>query len=147
MAITPGDNTWATVSEADAILSQQVGSADWFALPTAEDPAEGGESKEAYLVTAYRWLKGTYGLAASASASDALKEAQSLAANWLITYREDYQERESLIASGVEEFKWSRWEEKLGSVSPPRFIVDILIGLGVGGSNQAVQLYGDDYDR
>ncbi len=146
MAITPGINTWATVDEADTILSQQIGSTDWFSLPVKTE--KGGDSQEAFLVTSYRWLSGIYGIGATASAPDQLKLAQILAAQWLISYSADYNDREALIASGVESFDWSQWSEELRSgVNPPRFIVDIMIGLGAGGSNQAIQLYGEDYSE
>ncbi len=145
MAITPGVDTWATVDEADDILSQQIGSEDWFALPVKTE--QGGPSKEAYLVTAYRWLSGVYGIGSDGAAPDDLKLAQSLAGEWLLTYNDDYRDREALIASGVEEFDWSQWSEKLRSgVKPPRQITDILMSLGFGGLNQAVQLYGEDYN-
>lgn len=146
MALIPGTDTWATVSDADALLALRVGTQQWFALPEVS-PAPGDDSKEAYLGTAYQWLKGMYGLAASASAPAALKEAQILAANWMIDNRAEYEKRETLSASGVEDFSWSQWSETLGGVEVPRFISDLMISLGIGGSNQAPQLYGDDYER
>lgn len=146
MALTLGVNSWVTVAQADAFLGDRIGTAPWFALEeTATEPGE--ESKETYLTTAYQWLSGAYGIGADAAAPQSLQDAQTLAANWLIGNREDYEKRESLVASGVEEFEWSRWNEKLGDVAVPRFISDLMIGLGIGGANAAVQLYGDDYDR
>lgn len=146
MAFAVGTNSWASVEEADALLGDRIGTGAWFALD--ESPASpGDESKQGYLIIAFDWLSGAYGIAASDGAADALKKAQSLAAFWLIGNREEYEKRQSLIAGGVEEFKWSRWEETLAdSTEIPSFISDIMIGLGVGGSNQVVQLYGDDYE-
>lgn len=144
MPLTPGTDTWATVAEADALLALRVGTQAWFALDEAPT-APGDESKDTYLGTAYQWLKGMYGLAATAAAPDALKEAQILAANWLIGNKIEYEKRETLTASGVEDFSWSQWSEKLGDVEVPRFISDLMINLGIGGGNGSVQLYGEDY--
>lgn len=146
MAITPGADTWATVAEADTLLEKRIGTTAWFALdPTPATP--GAESKETYLTTAYQWLGGMYGIGADAAAPDNLKAAQILMANWLITNRKDYEARESLSAAGVEEFDWSRWGEKIGEVGIPRFISDLILSLGIGSANDAVQLYGEDYQE
>lgn len=147
MAITPGVDTWATVAEADAYLTNLVGASNWFALPIS-NTTPGTASKEAYLVSAFYWLSGVYGLAEDAAAPDLLKRAQAIAAQWLIENQEDYKAHDAIIASGVTEFSWSQWTEKLAtSVRPPRSVSSILVQLGIGGSNQAVQLYGEDYSE
>lgn len=146
MAITPGTDTWVTLEEAEALLSRRVGTSEWFAL-NDEAVSPGEESKETYLTTAYQWLSGMYGLGADASAPDDLKAAQSLFANWLISNRKDYEARESLSAAGVQEFDWSRWGEKIGEVGIPRFVSDLILNLGIGSANAAVQLYGEDYQE
>jgi hypothetical protein len=144
MALVVGTNSWATVAEADAILENVIGSGNWFALPA--NAAPGSASRETYLVSAFYWLSGAYGIPASVSGSDVLKRAQALAAQWMIAEWDGYRKREGLIAGGVEEFEWSRWRERLRTtVEVPRFIADLLIEIGAGGSNVAVQLYGEDY--
>jgi hypothetical protein len=35
MPLTPGTDTWATTTEADAYLLKRVGTADWFLLDEA----------------------------------------------------------------------------------------------------------------
>lgn len=144
MSIIVGQNSWVTVLEADAYLETKTGSQGWFLLNTS--PATPGEpSKESYLITAFYWLlDDSFGLSASLT-SDLIKRAQFEAAYFLLNYSSEYEDREAKIAMGVNDFKNSKWEETLGSVTKPRRILDILASAGYSGSSRFAQLVGEDY--
>jgi len=145
MSFAVGTNSWASVADADSYLEFIPGSTDWFAMD--DSPATpGAESKESYLVMAFQWLISASqftGLSSSLS-SDNVKEAQIEAGLFLLHYREDYFKRSTLIASGVESFKMSRFSEKLGRVDIPDYIANKLSDYTVY-AGRTVQLGSEDY--
>ena len=132
--ITIGSNSWVTVIEADAYLSDRVDTTEWFALPdtniVAGTPVPGTPCKEGYLIMAYRWLRSRPGLVLPSSSTDsALLEAQILSANWVLNWMDDVERRDALRATGVTAFDFSKWKESLSSDPPlPSFILGLLNG-------------------
>lgn len=133
MAIIIGTNSWATVAEADAYLTNKVGTSSWFAL--AETPTSPGDpSKESYLIMSYEYLLSNCGYSIPADSTDEnVKKAQIEFAYYLLNNQEAFDERSEIIASGVKEFKASKWSEKYadnlnGEVMLPRVVQNYLKG-------------------
>ena len=142
MPLIVGQNTWETLGEANNYLEYRLGTSEWFDLPDTADP--GAKSKEVYLVTAFYWLLSSAEVSLSKSLTDEnVKNAQSEAALFLLNYREEYEKRQALIASGVEEFKYSKWSETLAKVSLPENIKGLLISYNC--TSFITTLEGDDY--
>ena len=141
MALLVGTNSWETVAEADTYLGDRVDSTGWFDLADIAEKAGGG-SKESYLVTAFRWLRNTRQLTLSDSLTDqVVKDAQSEAALFLISYQDEYEDREAAIASGVKSFGVSKRRESLEELVLPQRILDTLQAF-MGGLN-FVELTGE----
>jgi hypothetical protein len=135
MALTPGTDTWATTTEADAYLLKRVGTADWFLLDEA--PATpGADSKETYLTTAYYTLLGHPEVTISPSnTSDAVKNAQIEFALYLVQNYSSHTERDAAQAQGLSEFEFSERKEKFtgsGGVSLPSTVRGLLSGYFTG---------------
>ena len=123
MALIVGDNSWETVAEADAYLINRIGASNWSLLDNL--------TKEQYLITSFYWLlyDSSYNLDKTLT-DDFIKHAQSESALFLLNYYNEYSKREALVASGVIEFTFSKWQEKLGSLSKPKTVDDIIINNG-----------------
>jgi len=145
MSLTVGQNSWATISEADTYLGNKIKTTEWFALDNA--PSElGAESKETLLSTAYYWLKGSPELNISASATDVnVKNAQIEAAWFLYNNYDELKEREAAIYTGVEDFSLSKRSENLNMdyLQIPSFITGMLRDYGI--RNTSADLLGE-YD-
>lgn len=142
MALVVGQNSWVTISEADDYLTDSVNAFSWFDIPSSLGP--GVLSKESLLVTAYYWLTndGRFDLPAS-STNDLVKYAQIELAWWIFQHSVEFLKREALITSGVKEFEYSKWREKLGKQELPPRIVGSLSSFKC--SNNVVTLGGPDY--
>ena len=142
MPLIVGQNSWETVEEADFFLTYRLDTSQWFALPDTANP--GIESKEVYLISAFYWLLSSDEVSLSKSLTDEnVKHAQSEAALFLLHYHGEYEKRQALIASGVKEFKYSKWSETLTKVRLPESIKGLLISYSA--SFAIVTLEGDDY--
>ncbi len=128
MAIVVGTDSWTTVVEADAYLSNRINAEGWFALP--DPPANSGEvSKESLLISAFHWLMSAPQLSLPSSlSSDDIKNAQIEAAWFLYEHYSALNERRAAIFTGVEEFGLSRRKEKLNiaNLRIPDFIIGSL---------------------
>jgi hypothetical protein len=145
MAILVGENSWATIAEANAYFTSRPGSSNWFAL---EDVAvtPGGDSKEGFLITAFYWLTDdSFGLTGS-SGSVLVRRAQFEAAIFLLNYSRDYYNRQALEAGGVTSFMASRWTENLSKVTKPSNVTNILYSGNFSSGNTFVQLTGETYE-
>lgn len=139
MALAVGTNSWVTRAEANTYFEDRIETAPWDALTDAD--------KDKYLVTAYRWLFHYTGITAPATADeDAVKYGQCEAALFLISFYDDYNNRAALYASGVRDFKKSKWEEELAKATLPDIIINYFDEAGYwdGGEAAMVMLENDD---
>lgn len=149
MSLVVGTNSWATVSEADTYLEDIAGTEDWFNLDDDPGVNQGAESKSTYLVSAFRFLMyhpNLDGLTADLT-SDQVKNAQIEMALFLSRYQGDFEERQSLVSSGVESFKAGRWEEDYSTSYPslPGKVFALLSDYFVAYGSGVAQLRGEDY--
>lgn len=145
MALVVGTNSWASVAEADALLTDRIDAETWFALADV-GAAPGERSKEALLVSAFHWLSGSPQLSISSSVTDAnVKNAQIEAAWFLQEYYEEMKDRRAALATGVETLRMSRRTERLNirNLGIPGYILGMLGSYQV--SNTTVTLRGE-YD-
>lgn len=117
MALVIVSNSWVTLVEADAYLTNKVGSKEWFSLDdTPTSP--GDESKESFLITAFNYLITKAGYVIPADTTDSnVKAAQTEFAYYLYVYGAAYEDRINAQSSGVTEFKLSKWSEKYSEQS------------------------------
>lgn len=112
MALVIGSNSWVTLTEADDYLTNKVGSQEWFTLNDEPDSA-GEESKESYLITAFNYLVTKAGYCIPKESTDSnVKAGQIEFAYYLFSQGSAYEDRINAQASGVTEFKLSKWSEK-----------------------------------
>ena len=110
MSLIVGTNSWSTIAEADAYLTDRINASAWFLLSDQDDPGE--LSKESLLVSSFYWLFGAPDLEISKSSSDSnVKNAQIEAALWLLTYSEQLEERRAAMFSGLSSFRYSKRSE------------------------------------
>ena len=110
--IIVGTNSWVTLAEADTYFESRAQSDSWTALST--------DNKNIYLITAFNWIFYDPGfLAPASSTNQAVKNGQCEAALYLIDYGVEHEKREALLSMGVENFKYSKWSEKLGETKKP----------------------------
>jgi hypothetical protein len=119
--MTVGIDSWATVAFADSYVDGKYGEATWPPLPST--------NKEKLLITAFRKLSATFGIAASATAEN-IKQAQVEMALFILHYFKDIEKRGALQAMGVKSFNIAGFSESYGSgesfLVPP--IVEALLG-------------------
>ena len=117
MALVVGTNSWVTLVEADAYLTNKVGTQDWFSL--TDTPTNPGDaSKESFLITAFNYLITKAGYVIPSDSTDAnVQAAQTEFAYYLFVYGAAYEDRINAQASGVTEFKLSKWSEKYSESS------------------------------
>lgn len=119
------------MAEANAYMTGRFGGGGWFVLTLAV--------REQLLITAFRWLV-SEGVPKTAT-SDGAKWGQIELAWFINNNLAEYEDREALIASGVESFKLSKWEERLSKNGLPKKIKDLIAGdINLGG-------YFPDYTR
>lgn len=112
MALVVGQNSWVTVIEADAFLTDRINAEDWFVLAAAG--AAGVVSKSTLLASAYRWLLNAPQLELSSSLTDDnIKNAQIEAAFFLLEHYNALNQRRAAMSTGVESFKLLGKSEKL----------------------------------
>lgn len=127
MGLVVGTNSYASLAEADAYLTDRIGATGWFALSDTPS-APGEDSKESMLVSAYYWLTGSSMLDLPAtSSSPAIKNAQIEAALYLSEFYLGMKNRRAKIAQGVESFRLGDRQESLSS--SPSEIPDHILGL------------------
>ncbi len=127
MALAVGTNSWATIAEADTLLTDRIDAEAWFALSDTGSPGE--RSKESLLVTAFSWLLGSSQLSLSVSLSDSnVINAQIEAAWFLQEYYQEIADRRAAIASGVLVLTMSKRREELSinNLGIPDFILGML---------------------
>ena len=147
MSLIVGTNSWVSVAQADAYLTDVPEATDWFNL--VEDPIEaGGEAKTSYLILSFRTLvthPDLNGLSASTT-DEKVNDAQIELALYLLRYREDFEQRSMLMSSGVQEFDMGEWSEKFkdsgGSLSTS---ILSLLSTYVTYGNVSVQLRPENY--
>jgi len=146
MSLVVGTNSWSTVAEADTYLANRPTATDWFALDTA--PGNPGEaSKESYLDYAFYLILGSDEFSISKdSTDDNVKEAQIEEVLFLLRNQLEFENRDAMIASGIEDFKVSKWSESLGDAVGFPSVVNGKLGNYsiVGGA--VVLLEGEDYE-
>ena len=145
MSLVVGQNSWATVAEADTYLGNKIKVTEWFALNTA--PANPGEeAKESLLSSAYQWLISSPELNIVASTTDAnVKNAQIEAAWFLHLYYDELDARRAALFSGVTDFELSERSESLNinNLGIPNYIMGMLRDYGI--RNTTADLLGE-YD-
>jgi hypothetical protein len=143
--LTVGQNSWATILEADVLLTDRLNATAWFELGDVADPGE--LSKSTLLVTAFHWLSSSPQLSLSPSLTDGVvKFAQVEAAFFLLEHYEELNERRAALFTGVDEFELSKKREKLNlsNLQIPDFIIGALSDYA-GTENTTAQLLGE-YD-
>jgi len=128
MSLAVGTNSWASVAEGDAYLTDRIDAEAWFAL--SDSSATPGErTKATLLVSAYFWLSGSPQLSIPSSSSAAnVKNAQIEAAWFLQEYYEDLKDRRAALASGMSILRISRRTEHLSmkNLGIPNHILGML---------------------
>ncbi len=126
MALVVGQNSWASVAEANTYLTDRIYAEDWFNLDSSGDP--GMVTKESLLVSSFNWLLGNLSFSlSSALTDDNVKNAQIEGTLFLLNHYVELDERRAAKASGVTEFKISQRMEKLdGDIVVPSIISDLL---------------------
>lgn len=144
MAVNVGVNSWVTILEADAYLTDILYTQKWFGLNNTE-LIEGVPSRTNTLVTAFFWLYNNPDYSIPITSTDVnVKNAQAEAALFLIKYYDDYDRRRMLISAGVESFDRSKWSESFsGVLSVPANIAGMLSNYGT--ANAIAKLRGEDY--
>lgn len=143
MAVQVGINSWITIAEADAYLTDRIDAVEWFTL--ADTGAAGSNNKTSYIVSAFYWLYASELFVIPKSNSDQdVKDAQAEVCLFLLKYSSDYERRQALISSGVKDFTRSKWSETLNEVSVPVNIRGMLHAYDF--SNAIVQMYPEDYE-
>jgi len=115
--LTVGINSWVTIVEADSYLDEKYGASAWAALAD--------EIKKECLITAYRWINRLTNYSIS-SVTTKLKYAQIELAWYVYTYYEPHIKHENLYASGVRDFRISKFTEKLAKPTLPDSVADLL---------------------
>ena len=144
MALVVGQNSWVSVAEADTYLTNKIGTGDWFDLSSTSTP--GAESKESYLVSAFRWLISSPEFSIDPAATDDnVKNAQIEAAEFLLFNYKDRRDRMGAITSGVTDFDYSKRSETLDLA---KMVIPIHIRglLSVYGQSSAFVLLSGEYD-
>lgn len=139
--LTVGQNSWATVAEADAYLTDRIQTIEWFELDEQDAPGE--VSKETLLISAFYWLKNAPQLSLSENLTDGVvKNAQIEAAWFLYEHYTSLNARRAAIFTGVEEFELSKRTERLriGNLQIPDFILGSLSAYAV--ENTVITLKG-----
>lgn len=117
MALVIGTDSWATLVEADAYLTNKVGTSEWFSL-TDTPATPGAESKESFMIMAYNQLLTKVGYDIPSDSTDEnVKKGQIEFAYYLLTSGDEYNQRVDLQSQGVTEFKLSKWSEKYSEES------------------------------
>ncbi|MHA1302142.1 MAG: hypothetical protein ACTSPI_00370 [Candidatus Heimdallarchaeaceae archaeon] len=127
MALIVGQNSWATILEADTYLTDRINAEDWFEL--SESGASGEVSKSSLLISAYYWLLNAPQLELSSSLTDDnVKNAQIESAFFLLEHYNALNQRRAAMFTGVEEFKLSQKREKLNinKLQIPNYIIGAL---------------------
>ena len=127
MALIVGQNSWATIAEADTYLTYRINAEAWFELSASADP--GVVSKTSFLVTAFYWLLNAPQLSLSANLTDDLLiNAQIEAAFFLLEHGGELNARRATMFTGVESFKLSKRSEKLNinNLQIPSYIIGTL---------------------
>ncbi|MFA5186617.1 MAG: hypothetical protein WC551_09095 [Patescibacteria group bacterium] len=93
-AIVVGTNSWVTEAEADTFFTTRFGASTYWLS---------GTDKEGAIITAYNWLMGCpmFSLSASATAPQAIKDAQCEMVLFLVIHQPDIDLRVGLQAQGV----------------------------------------------
>ena len=128
MSLAVGQNSWATVAEADTYLNDRIHADNWFGLNSS--PANPGEvAKESLLISAFYWLLGDSQLNLNPSLTDTnVKNAQIEASLFFLNHYAELDERRSNISMGVESFRLSKRSENLDldSLTIPKNIIGLL---------------------
>lgn len=129
MSLVVGTNSYASVAEADAYLSDRIGSSAWFALPESS-VTPGAETKEAYLVSAYNWLIGSPILDVPATGDDPnLKAGQIESALYLLENYDTMKIRRAIQAQGVSAYTLSKKSETFKDNGKGSEIPDYILGI------------------
>jgi len=115
MALVVGENSWATVAEADDYLTDRVGTQEWFNLD--ETPSAAGEpSKETYLIMAYNYLLTKNGYCLDSTLTDEnVKKAQIEFAFYFVDNFTEFEDDSNSLTKGAGSFNLSKWREQLNS--------------------------------
>lgn len=111
MSLVVGENSWASLAEAEAYLLYKLNSGDWKSLPEDSDNP-GVESQTLFLVTAFNILLNKKGYELTATLTDTnVKDAQielafSLFKGTFLSEDELYR-----LTMGVKSFSLSKWSE------------------------------------
>ena len=142
MSVVVGTNSWITIVEADAYLTDRLEAEAWFLISDTGAPGE--KSKTSLIVTAFHWLYNNvnYDIPLDSS-DDNIKNAQAEASFYLSVYYKQMDKRRALIGDGVQQFERSNWSESLGKMDLPIHIKGMLTDYSSAMS--IVQLRGEDY--
>lgn len=127
MALVVGSNSWATIAEADAYLTNRIGASNWFNL-SDEPSSPGEESKETFLIMAYNILlyKGGYALSSTSTGTSVIYAQSEMAFQLYVNYK-SFMDRAELQNAGLSSFKLSQWEEDYASNMIGDFTLPILV--------------------
>ena len=126
MALVVGQNSWASVTEADTYLTDRIHATGWFDLDSSGDP--GVVTKESLLVSSFYWLLNNSAFNLSSTLTDTnVKNAQIEGSLFLQEHYKELDGRRAAIATGVKEFELSKRQEILrDEIRIPDHISDLL---------------------
>lgn len=110
-------NSWVTIVEADTYLDEKVGASAWAALTD--------EQKSEYLITAFRWINRLPDYDFSVVTNN-MKYAQIELAWYIYGNYTTHTKHEALYASGVRNFRVSKFTESLAKPELPPVVKDLL---------------------
>ena len=127
MALVVSQNSWVTIAEADAYLTDRIDASSWFDLGDTGDP--GATSKTTLLASSFQWLIGDPSLELSSTLTDDnVKNAQTEGALFLLKYSLELQAKRAFLSFGGKSFRLSRRAEgfTLQGLAIPVHIVGLL---------------------
>lgn len=104
ITLTVNTNTWVTLAQANSYFLSKWNASGWNKLPS--------ESKKQLLITAYEWINAEPDYTIS-TVTAKLRKAQMELAWWIYGNDDVYKKHELLWASGVREFRVSKFWESL----------------------------------
>jgi len=117
ITLTVNTNTWITLIEANTYFSGKYGTEAWETLPN--------ETRKRLLISAYKWINRLPDYTISTITQN-LKDAQGELAWYIYTYNDTHKKHQDLYASGVRDFRISKFTEKLDKPQLPDIVQDLL---------------------
>jgi hypothetical protein len=117
ITLTVNTNTWATLAQANSYFEGKWNADGWVSLSS--------DNRKKLLITAYEWINTNPNYTISGN-TEKLRKAQMELSWFIYNNSEIYEKHELLWASGVTEFRISKFWEKLTKPGLPPKVEDLL---------------------